>query len=217
MFATKKPVRNVFWEASSPLNPVAAYSPCQRMPCTKITFKQENTQKQTNKQTKNYKISCWTNRPLSLSNQTSAKYASLGTRLWAACQRFLPIVQAVSLNADCFESESWCWWIWKIKFLLHFSSIPPGGNPLSFRCGWKRARGTSILERYLRAASPPPILHPLDTNTTHLISPVHKDWPLEIWNLDSFHSLAIQRLCEAARHLHGVVDVHSPLVVVNRV
>ena len=134
---------------------------------------------------------------------------------------FSPIVQAVSLNADYFESQSCCWWIWKIKgsppLLLHPPWAPPAGNPLSFRCGWKRARGTSILERYLWTASPPPISHPLDTNTTHLISPVHKDWPLEIWNLDSFHSLAIQRLCVAARHLHSVVDVHPPLVVVQRV
>ena len=31
----------------------------------------------------------------------------------------------------------------------------------------------------LEIATPPPILHPLDTNTSHLIPPVHKDWPLE--------------------------------------
>ena len=93
---------------------------------------------------------------------------------------FSPIVPAVSLNVDCFESQSSCWWIWKIKasppLLLHHPWAPPAGNPLSLWWCWKRARGTSILERHLRITSPSPILHPLDTNTTNLISPVHKDW-----------------------------------------
>ena len=134
---------------------------------------------------------------------------------------FSPIVPAVSLNVDCFESQSSCWWIWKIKasppLLLHHPWAPPAGNPLSLWWCWKRARGTSILERHLRITSPSPILHPLDTNTTHLISPVHKDWPLEIWNLDSLHYLAIQRLIEGSCHLHDVIDILSTLMVVERV
>ena len=47
---------------------------------------------------------------------------------------FLPIEYAVSLNAICFKSQSWCWWIFHPS--LHNTSIPhglhlPGFNLLS--------------------------------------------------------------------------------------
>ena len=103
------------------------------------------------------------------------------------------------------------------------STSPP--SPLGSTCRkstlllmlLKESQGYLHPGKILWITSPSPILHPLDANTTHFISPVHKDWPLEIRNLDSLHYLAIQWLVEGSCHLHCVADILSTLMVVERV
>ena len=65
----------------------------------------------------------------------------------------------------------------------------------------------------LKIPTPPPILSSLNSDATHLVLPVHKDWSLECWNVDFLHYLAIQRLPVASSHLHGVFNILPPLVV----
>ena len=96
--------------------------------------------------------------------------------------------------------------------LLQPPCAPPAGIPLSFWCCWRKVKGTSFLERFL-VSSPPPILHSLYSDATHLISPVHKDWTFKVWNLNPFHGLAIQRLRVATCHFHTEGDVLPPLVM----
>ena len=56
-------------------------------------------------------------------------------------------------------------------------------------------------------SSPPPILHPLNSNSTHLAPPVHEDWPFEILDLDSFHDLPVEGVLEVHSHPHAVVHI----------
>ena len=72
---------------------------------------------------------------------------------------------------------------------------PPPGSTCRFSTSpqvlfEKKSEGTSILG-WLRIATPPPILHSFNSDTTHFVSPIHKDWPFEAGNLDSLHCLAI--------------------------
>ena len=66
-------------------------------------------------------------------------------------------------------------------------------------------------------SSPPPILHPLNSNSTHLAPPVHEDWPFEILDLDSLHDLPVEGVLEGPRHPHAVVHVLPALVMVDTV
>ena len=69
----------------------------------------------------------------------------------------------------------------------------------------------------LRIAAPSSILGPLHTDTSHFISSVHQDCPLKVRYLHFLHNLSIQRLVVAPHHLHGVVHILIPLMVVDRV
>ena len=99
------------------------------------------------------------------------------------------------------------------------SSSPP--TPLCSSCRystflpmlWNESQGDLHPGKILRVTSPPPILHPFNSDATHLISPVHQDRTLEIRYLDPFHGLAIQGLWEDPRHFHVVGDVQPPLVM----
>ena len=83
----------------------------------------------------------------------------------------------------------------KIKAPPPLHLHPPPGSTCRFSTSpqvlfEKKSEGTSILG-WLRIATPPPILHSFNSDTTHFVSPIHKDWPFEAGNLDSLHCLAI--------------------------
>ena len=54
---------------------------------------------------------------------------------------------------------------------------PPAGIPLSFWSCWKESQGDLHPGKILTISSPPPILHSLNSDTTHLVPPIHKDIP----------------------------------------
>ena len=95
------------------------------------TFKSTDSSSSTKDEIdKNYKISCGINCTLSLSYPTSAKYATLCIRLWAACQRFL--TNSPSCLTKC--------WLLRVPILLlmnlknkSFSSTSPP-SPLGSTC-----------------------------------------------------------------------------------
>ena len=66
-------------------------------------------------------------------------------------------------------------------------------------------------------SSPSPVLGPLHPYSSHLILPVHSHWPSPIGDLDPLHHLAVKGVLVAAGHSHRVLDVLSPLVVVDGV
>ena len=55
------------------------------------------------------------------------------------------------------------------------------------------------------------------SDSSHLCSSVHQNYTLEVRDLESFHQLAIQGLIVAVHHLHCVIDIITPLVVVEGV
>ena len=116
------------------------------------------------------------------------------------------------MSTSCFK---------KGKILFLFSSNPPGLHlPVLHSPSVvveRKPGGPPSWKDISRITSPSPILHSFYSDSSHLISSVHQDWTLETGYLDSFHCLAIQGLLVAASHLHAVVDVHPPLVVVQRV
>ena len=109
----------------------------------------------------------------------------------------------------------------KEKLLLLFTSnpprAPPAGFPLLFWCCWRQVGEDLHPGKYLRITSPSSILHPLNSDSSHLIPPIHKDWTLEAGYLDPFHSLAIQGLWIHPCHFHAEGDILSPLVMMFRV
>ena len=50
---------------------------------------------------------------------------------------------------------------------------PPAGYPLLPRCCWRKSQGDLHPGKILRITSPPPVLHPLNSDASHLVSPVH--------------------------------------------
>ena len=79
----------------------------------------------------------------------------------------------------------------------------------------KKSQGDQLHPgRILRISSPPPVLHSLNSNASHFISPVHEDRTLEIGDLDPLHGLAIQGIRETTCHFHVVRDIISPLMMV---
>ena len=64
-----------------------------------------------------------------------------------------------------------------MMMMVSRSSFSPTGSSLPSlhltSSSQRRAGGTSVLVDYLLATSPPPILHPLNSDTPHLRPPVH--------------------------------------------
>ena len=79
-----------------------------------------------------------------------------------------------------------------INYVLLFSSIPLFKS-FHVAC-MDNYVPLSLMVLFWGVPSPPPILHLLYSDTTHLIPAVHLDWTFEAWNFDSFHALAIEGL-----------------------
>ena len=105
--------------------------------------------------------------------------------------------------------------------MVPLSSFSPSGSSLPgfhlTSSSQRRAGGTSILVGSSLATSPPPILHPLNSDTPHLRPPVHQNWPFEILDLDSLHDLSVERILVGSGDSHAVWDPLPALVMVNTV
>jgi len=101
--------------------------------------------------------------------------------------------------------------------LLPLSSFSPTGSSLPSlhltSSSQSRAGGTSVLVSCLLATSPPPILHPLNSDTPHLAPPVHQNWPFEILDLDSLHDLSVKGIFVGSSDSHAVCDPLPALVM----
>ena len=104
---------------------------------------------------------------------------------------------------------------------MPLSSFSPSGSSLPgfhlTSSSQRRAGGTSILVGSSLATSPPPILHPLNSDTPHLSPTIHQHWPFEILNLHSLHDLSVKGLLERFGDPHAVVDTLSALVMMDTV
>ena len=114
--------------------------------------------------------------------------------------------------------------------------LPP---PPCWLAGWLRAGETSI-PRWCSAGklssltlrtghpapppllllllgSPPPISRPLHPHSPHLVPPVHKNGPLEVGDVYPLLQLPVQGVRVGPCGAHAEVDVHSAIVMVDRV
>ena len=65
----------------------------------------------------------------------------------------------------------------------------------------------------LVASAPPPILHPLNSYTTHLTPPIHQHRSLEVLNLDLFHDLPVKGVLKSSSDFHAVLYIRPSLMV----
>ena len=65
--------------------------------------------------------------------------------------------------------------------------------------------------------SPSSISGSFYSDPSHLISPVHQDWSFEARYLYPLHDLPVQSLIICSRHPHCILDIFSPVVMVDRV
>ena len=65
--------------------------------------------------------------------------------------------------------------------------------------------------------SPSSISSSFYSDPSHFISPVHQDWSFEAWYLYPLHDLPVQSLIICSRHPHCILDIFSPVVMVDRV
>ena len=61
--------------------------------------------------------------------------------------------------------------------------------------------------------APPPILHPLNSYTTHLTPLIHQHRSLEVLNLDLFHDLPVKGVLKSSSDFHAVLYIRPSLMV----
>ena len=102
-----------------------------------------------------------------------------------------------------------------MMMMMPLSSFSPTGSSLPgfhlTSSSQRRAGGTSILAGSSLATSPPPILHPVNSDSPHLSPSVHQNWPFEILNLDPLHDLSVKRI------FVGSGDSHAALMMMHTV
>ena len=64
--------------------------------------------------------------------------------------------------------------------------------------------------RYCREV---PVLHPLDSDTSHFTSPIHKNRPFEVLDLDLLHDLPVEGVLKSPSHFHAVFDISPALMM----
>ena len=64
--------------------------------------------------------------------------------------------------------------------------------------------------------TPSPILHSIYSHTSQLVSSVHQDLSLEVFNIHPFRHLPVEAACVCACHLHCEVHIVPAVVMVKR-
>ena len=64
--------------------------------------------------------------------------------------------------------------------------------------------------------TPSPVLHSIYSHTSQLVSSVHQDLSLEVFNIHPFRHLPVEAACVSACHLHCEVHIPSAVVMMKR-
>ena len=90
-----------------------------------------------------------------------------------------------------------------------FTSSPPP----CWLAGWQRVGGPP--SSYPLIPSPSPILHSLQSHSTHLIPSVHQNLSLKVFNIHSSCHLSVQAACVKTSNFHSKIHILPAIVMMD--